>query len=290
MFSVFLLMALSIALGGSNSDTETFFFGYKPTIVTSGSMEPAIRVNSISMLKQCTIDDIEIGDVVMYRSIHGYNVTHRVVDKTSIGLITKGDNNADVDGYYITADLVRAKVVWTCNWVAPIITVAFGDFTELILTNDYRGFLFGFMLMAIILSLCYFIINWVYSYTVESILLLIDVKRNGKNGIVGLVTELSNDRVTPTEYETLLCFDTSQRGIFCKIRMTYYKTKLYNRVSQEQKLAKKSKRMYERTVRYMRKLKLKEVKERGRSSDTEFSRSRSIGGSPGGRWSDRHTR
>ena len=34
--------------------------GYRPVIVVTGSMVPAIEVNSISLMEYCTIDDLKL--------------------------------------------------------------------------------------------------------------------------------------------------------------------------------------------------------------------------------------
>lgn len=113
---------------GNIVDTEksTSIIGYKPVIVVTGSMEPAIKVNSISLLEYCSIKDLEPGDTVMYK-YNNMRITHRVTDigvdtNGEIYLITKGDANKYQDVTPITAEMVEGKLIRTYNGVAPYIS------------------------------------------------------------------------------------------------------------------------------------------------------------------------
>lgn len=77
------------------------FFDYHIMRVLSNSMEPDIKVNTCVIVKETEIDDIEVGDIITFRSmeteIYGEYNTHRVYDiqineKTGEKeFITKGD-------------------------------------------------------------------------------------------------------------------------------------------------------------------------------------------------------
>ncbi len=124
LFSVVLLLYATIVNVSSNN--QIYFFGYKPVIVVTGSMVPAIEVNSLSIAKQCNIDEVNIGDVVVYRASNGMLITHRVVEITDVkgqkALITKGDANNARDIYPVTDNWLQSKIVYTNNNVAPIIS------------------------------------------------------------------------------------------------------------------------------------------------------------------------
>lgn len=64
--------------------------------VTSDSMEPAIMEGDGYVIRHTP--DVDVGDVITFRSPErGGFVTHRVVDESPEGLITKGDNNPSRD-------------------------------------------------------------------------------------------------------------------------------------------------------------------------------------------------
>ncbi len=103
------------------------FMGYRPVVVVSGSMEPAIQINSISILEYCDIDRIDVGDVVMYRHPSlNINITHRCIEKGEYAsgetyLVVKGDANPVRDNIDITDDMVVGKLIKTYNEVVPYV-------------------------------------------------------------------------------------------------------------------------------------------------------------------------
>ena len=96
IISIFLL---SIAIGILTGHRKSLF-GYTARVVVSGSMEPSIKTNSISIIKLCDIKDIHVNDVVCFN--YSQDVVHRVIEiKTNedgdIILHTKGDANEKAD-------------------------------------------------------------------------------------------------------------------------------------------------------------------------------------------------
>ena len=98
-----------LALFASN-----ILFGIKPYIVVSGSMEPAIHTGSVCFVNSdAEYSDVEVGDVVSYEVETGSLVTHRVIEQTSEGLITKGDNNETDDGVSVTSENFRGITLFS---------------------------------------------------------------------------------------------------------------------------------------------------------------------------------
>lgn len=91
--------------------------GYTIRIVTSKSMEPEIKVNSINIIKQCNINDIHIGDIICFK--YNKDIIHRVIDITNDSgktmIHTKGDANKKEDNIDIFEDMVIGKVMYTFN-------------------------------------------------------------------------------------------------------------------------------------------------------------------------------
>lgn len=75
-------------------------FGVRPVVILTNSMQPAIKPGDLVIIKTCSIEDVDVGDIIEFQS-DNYQVIHRVVDitknKIQIQLTTKGDNNKDVD-------------------------------------------------------------------------------------------------------------------------------------------------------------------------------------------------
>lgn len=77
--------------------------GYKGYTVVSGSMEPEIAVGDFIIIEMEPYADVEKEDVITFQ----YNqelVTHRVIDKTAEGLVTKGDANNIQDQGFIAEE------------------------------------------------------------------------------------------------------------------------------------------------------------------------------------------
>ena len=116
------IIALSLycIVGVIAKGSEFYFFGYKPVVVLSGSMEPYMETNSLVIVKQTK--DIQEKDVVMFHLDEDNMVCHRVMDIDDEGNITtKGDNNVVADFEKITVDDVEGKVVVRMNFLSPII-------------------------------------------------------------------------------------------------------------------------------------------------------------------------
>lgn len=89
--------------------------------VVTGSMEPAIPVGSLLISQQVDIDQIQVGDVVNYRSreqgMFGVIITHRVIAihrnaEGQIFLETKGDANQYPDGHLVDENYFIGKTVF----------------------------------------------------------------------------------------------------------------------------------------------------------------------------------
>jgi len=84
---------------------------YEP--VYTGSMEPAIPVGSVVVIKPANPDTLKVGDIICFKTEAEYpkTVTHRIIGITSQGFITKGDANEDPDTWIVKKEDVIGKVV-----------------------------------------------------------------------------------------------------------------------------------------------------------------------------------
>lgn len=92
-----------------------FASGYKILNILTGSMTPTMPKDTVILVKEIPLEDVEIGDVVTFK-VGENNVTHRVVEKETQGrnivLKTQGDA-AENQG---TRETVTAK-----NFVGVVI-------------------------------------------------------------------------------------------------------------------------------------------------------------------------
>lgn len=95
--------------------------GFSMFRVITGSMEPTISTGAILVNKETDIEDIEVDDIICYRTkvaeIYGSIVTHRVVavqkdEDGKIHLETRGDANFTSDPFYVGEEDLVGKVTW----------------------------------------------------------------------------------------------------------------------------------------------------------------------------------
>ena len=95
-----------------NNPLDFNLFGYKPFVFTSNAMAPTFDKNSISLGKKYEGQELKKGDIVTFTADVAENcnyvITHRIVDIKDDGtIITKGDNNKNVDNFTITKDDIK---------------------------------------------------------------------------------------------------------------------------------------------------------------------------------------
>ena len=101
--AVFLIFYRPVSLAG-----DTY---YEP--VYTGSMEPAIPVGSVVVIKPVDTETLKVGDIICFKteSEHATTVTHRIFNITNEGIITKGDANEDPDTWAVRKENVIGKVI-----------------------------------------------------------------------------------------------------------------------------------------------------------------------------------
>jgi signal peptidase len=117
--------------------SSTGLLGFTPTIIASGSMQPAVNLGDIVLVINAPPNTIKVGDIIQYRTSDVPTI-HRVIDTyTSTGtlwFVTQGDANNAPDPP-ISQDQVMGKIVFTIpqlGWVS----IAIKDFAA----NTYTFF------------------------------------------------------------------------------------------------------------------------------------------------------
>jgi len=117
--------------------SSTGLLGFTPTIIASGSMQPALNPGDITLIIKAPASTIKIGDIIQYQTAEAPTI-HRVIDTYTQGntlwFVTQGDaNNAPDDP--VNERNIMGKVVFTIpqlGWVS----IAIKDFA----TNTYTFF------------------------------------------------------------------------------------------------------------------------------------------------------
>jgi signal peptidase len=97
------------------------FLGVEPTVISSGSMQPAINTGDIALVDEIDTSQIQIGDIIQIaqETTNGnIKIVHRVIDiykddKGQLFFITKGDANEDPDLEPVYYKNVLGKVIYT---------------------------------------------------------------------------------------------------------------------------------------------------------------------------------
>lgn len=86
------------------------FFGYKPLTVLTNSMEPKISAGDMIFVKETNADEVKKDEIITFQTADRKVVTHRVVETTPEGFLTKGDNNNVEDNWKVNPDSLIGKV------------------------------------------------------------------------------------------------------------------------------------------------------------------------------------
>lgn len=107
--------------------------GYRPLIVRSGSMEPALGVGDVVLVEDVKADQLAVGDVTTIRdpSEVSDSLTHRVRAVTTVDgvltLITRGDANTTSETFTLAPSAVVGRVVTRVPIVGTLVAWAGSD-------------------------------------------------------------------------------------------------------------------------------------------------------------------
>ncbi|WP_052356881.1 signal peptidase I [[Clostridium] dakarense] len=107
---IFVLVVLVLNLLTTKSDKLFELIGYRSYTVLSGSMEPEFYPGDLVIIKHKNKTDIKVNDVVIFRDNEGVIITHRIIEETNEGYITKGDNNNVNDADELIEDNIIGEV------------------------------------------------------------------------------------------------------------------------------------------------------------------------------------
>ncbi len=97
---------------------NTIFSGYRLNKIIQNSMEPTIMDGDLLIMENVTMDEIEVGDIITYRSTlegNTIDITHRVVGKYEMIVNDSGITNSEVTDELRMQGYVGAKVLKTAG-------------------------------------------------------------------------------------------------------------------------------------------------------------------------------
>lgn len=106
---IIIITTAFIIVAAKVSGKEPNFFGYEMKTVLSGSMEPELQTGSIIIIEQTDKNKLKAGDIITFATKENILVTHRIIESTESGYITKGDSNNGVDINPVTPKNIIGK-------------------------------------------------------------------------------------------------------------------------------------------------------------------------------------
>lgn len=91
-------------------------FGVGMAVVLSGSMEPAMSVGDLIIVRET--DDFQVGDAIVFESA-GEMIVHRIVMMNENMIVTQGDAN-NVPDEPIDYEAVKGKVLVCIPWIGHV--------------------------------------------------------------------------------------------------------------------------------------------------------------------------
>lgn len=107
-----IIIGLNIYMWNANKilgDAMPMPSGFGAAVILSGSMEPALSIDDLIIVKKC--DDYDIGDIIVYQRNYEL-IVHRIVGIDGNNVITKGDANNIYDKA-IDISSIKGRVILT---------------------------------------------------------------------------------------------------------------------------------------------------------------------------------
>lgn len=132
LFSVLVcLLAVVMLLGvlTARSGEVPSIAGHSLLRVLTKSMEPAIPVDSLLVVRETPPEEIRPGDIISFYSpdpdlggmVNTHRVTEVVQEGTQLSFITRGDANLLEDRYPVPGEAVIGRVVFISPWLGTLV-------------------------------------------------------------------------------------------------------------------------------------------------------------------------
>jgi signal peptidase I len=80
------------------------------TIAPTGSMKPTLDENSVVTVEAVDFNQLQKGDIVIYRDATGVPIVHRLYEQSGARWLVLGDNNPAVDHEAVTSANLVGRV------------------------------------------------------------------------------------------------------------------------------------------------------------------------------------
>lgn len=118
-----MLGVLSLNLITTKSDKLFKIIGFRTYTVLSGSMEPEFYPGDLVITQHKDKANIKINDIVTFIDNKGIVITHRIIEETDEGYITKGDNNNVNDADILKEENIIGEVKFSIPKVGYVMNL-----------------------------------------------------------------------------------------------------------------------------------------------------------------------
>ena len=107
---VYLALLVGLVVGTPKALAYALDNEYPMAAITSGSMWPTLKKGDMVFIQGTTRpDEIEVGDIIVFRNARGFTI-HRLAEKRSDTVVTKGDANNILDSPIKYEDIIGKTV------------------------------------------------------------------------------------------------------------------------------------------------------------------------------------
>lgn len=118
-----IVVLLVLNLIATKSDKMFKLIGFRSYTVLSGSMEPKFYPGDMVITQHKDKVDIKVNDIVTYKDNEGVIITHRIIEETDEGYITKGDNNNVNDADILKEENIIGEVKFSIPKVGYVMNL-----------------------------------------------------------------------------------------------------------------------------------------------------------------------
>ncbi|GAA0102373.1 hypothetical protein UT300012_30880 [Paraclostridium bifermentans] len=118
-----IVVLLVLNLITTKSDKMFKLIGFRSYTVLSGSMEPKFYPGDMVITQHKDKVDIKVNDIVTYKDNEGVIITHRIIEETDEGYITKGDNNNVNDADILKEENIIGEVKFSIPKVGYVMNL-----------------------------------------------------------------------------------------------------------------------------------------------------------------------
>ena len=127
VMGVFIALIIAAVIIFKSNPVDAYIFGYKVIPIKTDSMYPTMKKDSMVIGKKIAYNEVNPGDAVSYVANFYEDgqdkrvlLTNRVLEVKEGSFVVIGDNNTKPEEIEVKNDDIRAKAIYSLNWMANL--------------------------------------------------------------------------------------------------------------------------------------------------------------------------